>query len=80
MRLLGDEGGKEFGDEFLEGFIRLLGDLTVLSDGSEEALVTGLDVLGEVLLECGDLCGVQLVEVTADTTVDDGDLRNRGSK
>lgn len=34
----------------------------------------GLDVLGEFLLEGGDLAGVQLVEVTAHTTVDDGDL------
>lgn len=31
-------------------------------------------MLGELLLEGGDLAGVQLVEVTAHTTVDDGDL------
>lgn len=38
--------------------------------------MAGLDVLGELLLESGDLCGVQFVEVTTDTTVDDGDLDN----
>lgn len=34
----------------------------------------GLDVLGELLLERGDLGRVQLVEVATDTAVDDGNL------
>lgn len=68
------ESRDEVGDELLEGRVRLGCDLSVLGDGAEEALVAGLDVLGELLLESRDLGGVQFVEVTAHTAVDDGDL------
>lgn len=73
--LLRGEGGDELGDELLEGSIGLWRDLTVLGDGGQQALVAGLDVRGKFLFEGGDLSGVQFVQVTADTAVDDGDLR-----
>lgn len=71
---LGSESCDEVGDDLLEGSVGLGGDLAVLSDGGEQTLVAGLDVLGEFLLESRDLGGVQFVEVTTYTTVDDGDL------
>lgn len=39
--------------------------------------MASLDVGGELLLEGGDLGGVQFVEVTADTAVNDGNLEKR---
>lgn len=72
--LLSGEGGEELGDQLLESGVRLGCDLAFLGDVGEQGLVAGLDVLSELLLESGDLCGVQFVEVTTDTTVDDSDL------
>lgn len=68
------ERSDEFGDNLLQSLVGLLGDLAVLSNAREQALVAALDVLGELLLEGGDLRRVQFVEVPADTAVDDGDL------
>lgn len=39
--------------------------------------MAGLDELSELLLVSGDLCGVYFVEVAADTTVDDSNLKKR---
>lgn len=79
LRRLG-EGSEEVCNDLLEGSVRLGGDLTVLGDGSQQTLVAGLDVLGELLLEASDLAGVKFVEVTTDTTVDDGDLSEKNTQ
>lgn len=70
----GRVGRDEVGDDLLQCLIGFLGDLAVLCDGGEQALVAGLDVCCELLLEGSDLAGVQFVQVTTDTAVDDGDL------
>lgn len=72
-RCLG-ECSQEVCDDLLEWGVGVRGDLTVLGDGGQETLVAGLDVLGELLLESGDLGGVKFVEVSTDTAVDDGHL------
>lgn len=71
------EGGEEVCNELLEGSVGLWRDLAVFSDAGKKALVAGLDVLGELLFESGDLCGVHFVKVTTDTTVNDGNLKKR---
>lgn len=67
-------GRDEVSDDLLKCFIGLLGDLAILCDGGEQALVAGLDVCCELLLEGSNLAGVQFVQVATDAAVDDGDL------
>lgn len=71
---LARESGKEVSYQFLQFLIRFLSDLVFLGNGGQKILVAGLDVLGEFLLESGDLGGVKFVKVTTYTTVDDGNL------
>lgn len=68
------EGGDEVNNDLLQLLIALFGDLAVFSDGGEQGLMAGLDVRCELLLEGGDLAGVQFVQVATDTAVNDGDL------
>jgi hypothetical protein len=58
------EGGEEVDDDLLECLVARLAQHSVLSDLVEQGLVGGLNVLGELLLEESDLCGVHLVQVS----------------
>jgi len=68
------EGGHEFLDNVLQLSIDSWVNLSLLGDGVKHSLLGALDVLQEFLLELGDLCGIQLVQMTAHTAVDDSNL------
>lgn len=74
--LLCCESGEEVCDNLLQLGIRIRCDLTLLGDSVKETLVAGLNVLGEFLFKGSDLGGVQFVEMSTHTAVDDGDLVN----
>ena len=50
---------QEFSNNCLQLGVEVGGDFTGLSDSLEDVLMVGLEVLQEVLLELGDLGGVQ---------------------
>ena len=65
-----DEGG----NDFVEGSVRVLAEMTVSGDFVKERLLGSSDVGQELLLKLGDLSGVDLVQESSDSAVDDGDL------
>uniref|UniRef100_A0A182SVP3 Uncharacterized protein n=1 Tax=Anopheles maculatus TaxID=74869 RepID=A0A182SVP3_9DIPT len=71
---LGGEGGQEAGDDGLQLSVGLVRDLALRGDLLQQRLLVRLDVRQEFLLELGNLARVHLVQVTAHTAVDDGDL------
>lgn len=56
------EGGHEVGNDLVEGLVVGLGQVAVLADLVEQGLLGRLHVLHELLLEGGDLGGVDLVQ------------------
>lgn len=71
---LGLEGGDEVCYDLLQLGVSVGTDGSVFSDSLQESRLVGLDVLHELLLEGGDLRGVEFVEMASDAAVDYGDL------
>ena len=71
---LGRVASNEVGDNFVESCIRLLAEMTISSDLVKKSLLCSLHVSQELLLKLGDLGGVDFVEESSDSAVDDGHL------
>ena len=71
---LSREAGNEVCDNLVEGSVRFLAEMSISSNFVQERLLCSLDVGQELLLELCDLGGVDLVQESPDTAVDDGHL------
>ena len=71
---LAGEPGHEGGDDLVQRGVGLGAQVAVSGDLVEKSGLGALDVGQELLLELGDLGGVDLVQESPDTAVDDGHL------
>ena len=68
------ESSNEGGNNLVEGSVRLGAQVTVSANLVQKRLLCSLDVGKELLLELGDLSGVNFVQESSDAAVDDGHL------
>lgn len=68
------ESGHEISDNLLQFGVCVGGNVALLGDAGQDVSVAGLHHGHELLLELGDLGGVQLVQVATHAAVDDGHL------
>ena len=71
---LGLETGNESCDNFVESCVTLRAEMTIGSNFVKESLLCSLNMGKELFLELSDLCWVNFVQESSDTTVDDGNL------
>merc|ERR1740131_170858 len=68
------EGCHEINDNLIQSFVRICAQVAILGNLVEKSSLCATNVLEESFLKVGDLGGVQFVEESPDTAVDDGDL------
>merc|ERR1740128_1386459 len=66
--------GHEVDNNLVQGLVGSLAEVSVLGDGGQKLGLGSLDVLEESLLEVGDLGGIDFVQESTHSAVDDGDL------
>merc|ERR1719430_1670948 len=68
------EGCHEINDNLIQSFVRICAQVAILGNLVEQSSLGTTNVLEESFLKVGDLGGVQFVEESPDTAVDDCDL------
>ena len=68
------EAGDKVCDNLVKGSVRFRAEMAISSNFVQQRLLCSLDVGQELLLELCDLGGVDLVQESPDTAVDDGHL------